>query len=373
MEELSIPQNAFTTTDTVNLAGFSIIAEPEILVVGCGGAGNNCINRLQSLKIKGAQTIAINTDRQHLEITDADKKILIGTQITNGMGVGGDPRLAMKCVDASRPVLEEVLGDAELVFVIAGMGGGTGTGISPLIAEIAKNRGAIVVGIATAPFAMERLRTKVAQVGLIHLKRYANSLIMIENDKLIKLAPKLSMKEAFNIIDNLIAEIIHGITDTITQPSLINLDFADVKAIMGKGGVATMLFGEGTTANPEAIITNSLKHPLLDTNFKGAVGALIHITGGSKMSLSMVQEITAGITCRLDEKANIIMGASVKPELGSQIKVLTIMTGLAPPKILCPVDDEMRSKMRRRAPRPNFGISPSYLDLDNLDSYRDII
>ena len=190
---------------------------------------------------------------------------------------------------------------------------------------------------------------------------------MIDNNRLVSLVPKLPMNKAFAVIDNLIAEIIFGITDTITKPSLINLDFADVKAVMGNGGVATLLFGEGTTANPDGVVKNSLKHPLLNTNYKGAIGALIHITGGSKMSLRTVQEITAGITNNLNPRANIIMGATVKPELGKHVKVLTIMTGLKTPKFLCPIDDDPRDFMRTRAPRSSIGRNISYSDFGALD------
>ena len=247
MQHVNIKDLDYAPLDSKALTNFSFIAEPNILVIGCGGAGNNCVNQLQKFDLQGATTIAINTDRQHLDAIDADKKILIGKNITKGLGAGGDPRVAMKCVDVSRPVLEEVLSDTELVFILAGMGGGTGTGISPLIAEMAANMGAIVVGIATTPFKMERLRTSI---------------------------PKLPMDEAFGVIDSLIAEIIFGITDTINQPSLINLDFADLKSIMCKGDIATMLFGEGTTAQPELVVQNSLEHPLLETNYKGAIGEL---------------------------------------------------------------------------------------------------
>ena len=368
MENLSIPQSIYSPIDSKTIANFSFIAEPTILVIGCGGAGNNCINKLHRLRLQGATTIAINTDRQHLDMIEADKKILIGKSVTGGMGVGGDPRLAMKCVEMSRPVLEDVLNDVELVFVIAGMGGGTGTGVAPLIAEMAREKGSIVVGIATTPFKMERLRTSIAKVGLLHLKRYSNSLIILDNNKLTQIAPKLPMNDAFGIIDNLVAEIIHGITDTITQPSLINLDFADVKSIMCNGGIATMMFGEGTTNDPASIIRNSLKHPLMETNYKGAVGALIHITGGDKLSLQMVQEITTGITYKLDEKANIILGATIKPELGTRVKVLTIMTGLKTPRELCPVDDEVRSDVRDRMPRPYY--SQAMYTSGSFDNFR---
>jgi cell division protein FtsZ len=370
MEQLDIPEPKFAPLNSTNISKFSFIAEPDILAIGCGGAGNNCINRIQSLNLAGATTIAINTDKQHLELIEADKKILIGREITRGLGVGGDPRLAMKCVDVSRHVIEEIIGDAELVFMVAGMGGGTGTGIAPLIAEIAKKHGAIVVGIATTPFKMERLRTKIAKVGLLHLRRYSNSLIILDNNKLVQMVPKLSMDKAFGIIDNLIAEIINGITETITQPSLINLDFADVKAIMSKGDIATLMFGEGTIANADLIIKNSLKHPLLETNCKGAVGALIHITGGSRLSLKMVQEITAGITGMLDERANIIMGASVRPEYGKRVKVLTIMTGLKPPKMLCPIDEEPHDSYRDSLPRPDFSRAMFDDGIGRYDDFR---
>ena len=370
MQHVNIKDLDYAPLDSKALTNFSFIAEPNILVIGCGGAGNNCVNQLQKFDLQGATTIAINTDRQHLDAIDADKKILIGKNITKGLGAGGDPRVAMKCVDVSRPVLEEVLSDTELVFILAGMGGGTGTGISPLIAEMAANMGAIVVGIATTPFKMERLRTSIAKVGLMHLRKYSNSLIILDNNKLSSLVPKLPMDEAFGVIDSLIAEIIFGITDTINQPSLINLDFADLKSIMCKGDIATMLFGEGTTAQPELVVQNSLEHPLLETNYKGAIGALIHITGGERLSLEMVQEITAGITRKLDSKANIIMGASVRPELGKRIKVLTIMTGLAPPKYLCPIDEESSGSLRDRIPRPDFSYAMYGTDIDRFDDFR---
>lgn len=370
MELLNAQSTAFAPVDSSRIAGYSFLAGPSILAIGCGGAGNNCINRIQNLKLQGATTIAINTDRQHLEMIEADKKILIGTQITKGMGVGGDPRVAMRCVDISKPVLDDILRDAELIFLIAGMGGGTGTGVAPLLAEIAKSHGAIVVGIATTPFNMERLRTNIAKVGLLHLRRHANSLIILDNNRLSKLYPNLPITNAFATVDNLIAEIIHGITYTITQPSLINLDFADVKAIMCNGGIATLMFGEGTTNNPDGIIKNSLEHPLLDANCKGAIGALIHITGGDKMTLKDVQEITAGLTYKLDPKANIIMGASVRPEYGKKIKVLSIMTGLKPPKVLGPLDEEIRDEIRDRIPRPDFTRAMYQRDLDRTEKFR---
>jgi cell division protein FtsZ len=370
MDGTNIISSDSALDDSLALSRFSFIAEPHIRVIGCGGAGGNCINRIQSHNISGATTIAINTDKQHLESIDCDQKILIGKNITKGMGVGGDPRLAMRCVEASRPVLEEILHDTEMVFLIAGMGGGTGTGVAPLLAEIAKEQGAIVVGLATKPFKLERLRTQIAKVGMLHLRRYSNSLILIDNNKLLKLAPNLSMNRAFELIDNLIADIIFGITETITHPSLINLDFADLKSIMNKGDVSTMLFGEGTTANPAEVINNSLKHPLLESDYKGAHGALIHITGGNHLTLKMVQEITAGITYKLDTKANIIMGAQIKPELGKRVKVLTIMTGLKPPNYLCPLDEEIRDDIRSKLPRPDYSSAMIQGDINAYNDHR---
>jgi cell division protein FtsZ len=303
---------------------------PKILIMGVGGAGNNCINELSSMKFDSVETIAVNTDRQHLEMIDADRKVLIGTELARGMGVGGDPKFGKECAKASINAIERLLDNVELIFLIAGMGGGTGTGATPVIADIARAKGIIVIGIATTPFHFECGRRRKARAGLRTLSSSAHSLLIIENNKLLNLFPELPVDQAFKQIDNLIAEVVSGLTETMTKPSLINLDFADIKTIMKSGKLALMFYGESTTLDPNEIVKNTLNNPLLNIDYKGANSALIHITGGEKLSLELTTEITRNITNKLKPKANVILGARIKPDFDNKVKLLTIMTGIQP-------------------------------------------
>ncbi len=310
--------------------------EPKILVIGCGGAGNNSINRLHRIGVHGAETIAINTDKQHIDIVDADKKVLIGKNITKGLGAGGHPEIGEDAADQARDVIEELIYDADLVFVAAGMGGGTGTGSAPIIAEIAKNAGAIVVGIATTPFEVERARQIKARAGLEKFRKRSDSVIVLDNNRLLEFVPNLPIDQAFSVMDQLISEVIKGITETITRPSLINLDFADVKSIMLEGRTAMMLYGEGTDQDPEQVVIEALNNPLLDVDYTGATGALIHITGGSNLALRTVNKIAEGITYELDTSANIILGARTDSEFDDRLRLMAIMTGVHSPNVLSP-------------------------------------
>ncbi len=310
--------------------------DPEILIVGCGGAGNNSINRLHKIGVHGAETIAVNTDKQHLDIIEADKKILIGKNITKGLGAGGNPELGEDAAEQARDVLEEVLGEADLVFVAAGMGGGTGTGSAPIIAEIAKSSGAIVVGIATTPFEVERARQIKSRSGLENFRKRADSVIVLDNNRLLEFVPNLPIDQAFSVMDQLISEVIKGITETITKPSLINLDFADVKSIMCEGGTAMMLYGEGMDQEPEQVVIDALNNPLLDVDYTGATGALIHITGGSKLALRTVNKVAESVTYELDSSANIILGARCADEYNDKLRLMVIMTGVHSPNVLSP-------------------------------------
>ncbi|MEE9152179.1 MAG: cell division protein FtsZ [Thermoplasmata archaeon] len=310
--------------------------EPRILVIGCGGAGNNTINRLHKIGVYGAETIAINTDKQHLDIIEAGKKVLIGKNITKGLGAGGHPEIGEDATNQAREVLEEILCEADLVFVAAGMGGGTGTGSAPIIAEIAKSVGAIVVGIATTPFEVERARQIKARYGLDKFRKRADSVIVLDNNRLLEFVPNLPIDQAFSVMDQLISEIIKGITETITKPSLINLDFADVKSIMCEGGTAMMLYGEGMDQEPEQVVIDALNNPLLDVDYTGATGALIHITGGQNLALRTVNKIAEGVTYELDASANIILGARTDPEFNDRIRIMAIMTGVHSPNVLSP-------------------------------------
>lgn len=309
---------------------------PKIMVIGVGGAGNNSITRLYRLGIKGATTVAVNTDNLHLQITEADKKILIGKSLTHGLGAGGFPTIGEQCAELARETLRNVMDDYNLIFVTAGMGGGTGTGSTPVIAEIAKKLGAIVIGVVSTPFAFERARNMKAEEGIEKLRKVTDSVIVLDNNRLLSYVPDLPVEQALSVMDQIISEFVKGITETITQPSLINLDYADVKTIMTNGGVSMMLYGESKNQDPDKVVNDALNHPLLDVDYKGANGALVHITGGPTLSLKSAHKIADDLTKELDSNANVILGARIDPDFGEKIKVMAIMTGVRSPNIVGP-------------------------------------
>lgn len=307
----------------------------RIAVVGTGGAGCNSITRLTDLGgVKGAKTIVANTDMQHLKSARAADKILMGYSLTEGLGAGGYPEIGRDAAEASRKELKEMLKNAHLVFLTCGLGGGTGTGSIPVIADIAKKEGAIVVATVTTPFDLEKSRIEKAEEGLLELKQKTDTVIVIDNNKLTEYYPNLPLNQAFSKADELIAGMIKGITETITVPSLMNLDFADVKTIMNQGGVAMIGVGESSSSRVNEAVSNALKHPLLDVNYEGATGALIHVTGGPDMTLSQVTEAGELISDALDSSAQIIWGARVDPALEDKIQVMTIVTGVQSPNII---------------------------------------
>ena len=309
------------------LAGFGV-PNPRILICGCGGSGNNTMNRIVHLGVEGATTVAINTDKQHLDHTRAMQKLLVGRHITRGLGAGGNPEMGRRCAEAGRDVIGKIVQGADLVFITAGLGGGTGTGIAPVVAEEAKRNGALVVGIVTTPFQVERRqRMKRALEGLANLRNQADAVLVLDNNRLLHYVPNLPLDEAFSIMDQLIAEIVKGIVETITLPSLINLDFADVRTIMKNGGVTMMLYGE-SDRGPEEVVHESLNHPLLDISIDGATGALIHVTGGAHMTLEQANQVCELMTNRLSSEAHVIFGARQAPEFGDTIKVMAIITGV---------------------------------------------
>ena len=303
--------------------------DPRILVCGCGGSGNNTMNRITHIGVEGAITVAINTDKQHLDHTRAQQKLLVGRHITRGLGAGGDPITGRRCAEAGRDVITRIVNGADLVFVTAGLGGGTGTGIAPIVAEEAKRSGALVVAIVTTPFSVERrMRMQRALEGLDLLRKAADAVLVLDNNRLLHYVPNLPLDEAFSIMDQLIAEIVKGIVETITLPSLINLDFADVRAIMKNGGVTMMLYGE-SEQGPEDVVHEALNHPLLDIEIDGATGALIHVTGGPYMTLEQANQVCDLMTARLSPDSNVIFGARQDPAFGDTIKVMSIITGVA--------------------------------------------
>ncbi|MGC8851366.1 MAG: cell division protein FtsZ [Candidatus Micrarchaeia archaeon] len=309
---------------------------PKIMVVGAGGAGCNSINRLARAGIKGAELVAVNTDRLHLTtISESVKKVLIGASITRGLGAGGYPEVGMKCADASRDALEKILENADLVFLTAGMGGGTGTGAAPVIGEIARKQGAIVISIVTYPFALERARLEKADQGLEALKPNSDTIIVIDNNRLVQIVPNLPIDQAFNVADEIIARAVRGITETIMTPSLVNLDFADVRAVMTNGGVSMIAVGEAKGPDrAKEVVKNTLNHALLDVDFTGATGVLLHITGGPDMTLGECNQIGEALTESVDPNATVIWGARVDPNFEGKIEAIAIFTGIRSPYVL---------------------------------------
>ncbi len=317
----------------------------RIEVIGVGGAGNNTITRLTEKGIEGAVTIAVNTDAKHLSITKAHKKILIGKELTKGLGAGGYPEIGRKAAEESKAELKKILEGVDMVFITAGEGGGTGTGAAPVIAKLAKEQGAIVIGVVTLPFKIEGARIAKAEEGLMKLRQACDTVIVIENQKLLKLAGDLPLKEAFGVADDLIATMIKGISETISQPSLVNLDYADVKAVMQTGGVATIGVGESSTENrAQEAVMKALNHPLLEIDYTGAKGALIQVIGGENMKLEEINEICETVVKHLDPEAQVIWGARVDPKLGNKIQVITIITGVKSPYILGPLKKSEMAK-----------------------------
>ena len=317
----------------------------NIKVVGIGGAGSNMVNWLYNKGIKGATVYAVNTDQQHLNIVDADFKLLIGRNITRGLGCGGYPQKGSEAAQESINELKEIFRGSDMAFVCAGMGGGTGTGAAPVIAKIAKDSGAIVIGTVTMPFKIERARIDKAEYGLAELRKVCDTVVVIDNNRLVQLAGNLPIQQAFAVANELIATMIRGIVETIAVPSLVNLDFADVRAIMSNGGVAAIGVGSSDTAN-RAIeaVQGALSNPLLEIDYSGATGALIHVEGGPDMTLEEVEQIGNIVTENLDPDANVIWGARVSEEMRGKLTVMTIITGVKSPWLLGRIDSKRSSK-----------------------------
>ena len=311
--------------------------EAKISVVGIGGMGSNAINRLAAIGIEGATTIALNTDIKHLKTVKSDKRILIGGQLTRGLGAGGFPDVGKQAAEETISNIKKEMGDVDMLFLVAGMGGGTGTGAAPTIAEAAKAKGAIVIGVTTMPFKIEGSRMEKAEYGLNKLRQMCDTVIVIENDKLNQIAGNLPLEQAFAVGDELIVTMIKGITETISTPSLVNLDYADVKAIMKCGGVAMIGIAESTSkSRAEEAVKEAMKHPLLDVDYSTATGALIHITGGHDMRLDEITTIGTYVQNSLDPSAQTIWGARVEDNMEGKIRVITIITGVNSPYVLGP-------------------------------------
>ncbi|MFH1439984.1 MAG: cell division protein FtsZ [Candidatus Woesearchaeota archaeon] len=311
------------------------VGQANIKVIGCGGAGNNMVNWLYKKGIKGAEIIACNTDKQHLDVTESDKKFLIGKDATKGLGCGGFPQKGAEAAQESISEIKDSVKGSDMVFVCAGMGGGTGTGSAPIVAGVSRDTGAIVIGTVTMPFKIERARVDKAEFGLAQLREVSDTVIVIDNNRLVQIAGNLPIQQAFAVANELIATMIKGIVETIAVPSLVNLDFADVKTIMTNGGVAAIGVGASDTNNRvEEAVNGALSNPLLDINYEGATGALIHVHGGPDLTLEEINRVGELVTDSMDDDANCIWGARVSDDMKGKLTVMTIMTGVKSPWIL---------------------------------------
>ena len=301
----------------------------RIMVLGVGGAGNNTVNRLMETGNITAECVALNTDMQHLRVTHAKMKLLIGEKLTSGLGSGGDPEVGKAAIEESTEQVSKILEGVDIAFVTAGMGGGTGTGAAPVVAKLAREKGAIVVGVVTMPFKIEKGRIAYAIKGLTEIRRECDTVIVIDNNKLMRLVPQLPINEAFKVGDGVLANMISGITETISLPSLINLDFADFRTIMRKGGVAVAGVGQSDAPNrAEEAVQKALRMPLLDVDYAGAKGALIHVAGDDQMTIDEANRVGEIVTQMMSEDALVIWGARINPALGGAMKVTLVMTGV---------------------------------------------
>ena len=342
-----------------------------IKVVGVGGGGTNAVNRMVDAGLAGVEFIAVNTDAQALMMTDADVKIQVGAQVTRGLGAGADPEIGFAAAQESRDELKEALKGADMVFVTAGEGGGTGTGGAPVVAELGQEIGALTVGVVTRPFAFEgRKRGDQAERGIDQLRDRVDTLIVIENDRLLQVVERqTSVVEAFGMADDILRQGVQGITDLITEPGLVNLDFADVRTIMRDAGSALMGIGRASGENRAAeAARTAVSSPLLEASIEGATGILLNITGGPEIGLFEVNEAAEVVTGAADQNANVIFGAVIDDSLGDEVQITVIATGFG---------GQGRRRRRREAEREppipasapateGFDVSQDVLDVPSF-------
>lgn len=317
-----------------------------IKVVGCGGAGTNTISRCFNGNITDVDLIALNTDAQHLLQTTAPHKVLIGRHLTKGLGAGSVPKIGEEAAKESEQDVRESMGHADMVFVTCGLGGGTGTGSAPVIAQIAKESGALTIGVVTLPFSVEGLiRMENAEAGLKRLRNVCDTVIVIPNDKLLDVVPNLSLNAAFKVADEVLMRSIKGITEMITKPGLVNLDFADLKTVMKRGGVAMIGLGEAEGDNKAVnAVVEALNSPLLEVDISEASGALVNVTGGEDMTISEAERVVEEIYSRVDPNARIIWGTTVDPSLKKNLRAMLVITGVKSKQILGPAHRKMENR-----------------------------
>jgi cell division protein FtsZ len=338
----------------------------SIKVVGCGGGGSNAVNRMVEAKLKGVDFIAVNTDRQALSASKADVTLQIGEKLTKGLGAGAVPDIGKRAAEESREEIAQLLKGADLVFVTAGMGGGTGTGAAPIIADIARELNCLTIGVVTKPFQFEgKQRMRNAEAGINELKQYVDTLVVIPNDRLLQVVSKgTSMLEAFRVADDVLRQGIQGISDLIALPATINLDFADVKTIMESGGMAHIGIGSGKGENRMVQAAKSaIASPLLETKIDGARAVLINITGGEDMPILDINEAARLIQEQADSEANIIFGAGVDNTLKDEVRITVIATGFE--KTAFPTRDARKKSAVRSASLPYGTATANYNPYEN--------
>jgi cell division protein FtsZ len=313
----------------------------NIKIIGCGGGGSNTINRLAEAGITGADLYAANTDAQHLLMTRAPHKILLGKRVTRGLGAGALPQVGEEAAREAEDEIKAALGESDVVFVTCGLGGGTGTGSAPYIAQIAKEHGALTIAICTYPFRAEGIvRAENAEWGLDRLRNVADTVIVIPNDKLLEIVPKLSLNAAFKVADEVLMRAIKGITEIVTKPGLVNLDFNDIKTVMKSGGVAMIGLGESDDDDRALTAVNeAINSPLIEFDISEATAALVNVTGGPNMSVMEAEQVAEVIQSKINSNARIIWGAAVDETLGETIRVMVVITGVKSKHIFGPSKD----------------------------------
>ncbi|WP_436907369.1 cell division protein FtsZ [Halosimplex marinum] len=310
--------------------------ETKITVVGCGGAGGNTVTRMMEEGIHGAKLVAANTDAQHLaDEVKADTKILIGRKRTGGRGAGSVPKIGEEAAQENIEDIQQSIDGSDMVFVTAGLGGGTGTGSAPVVAQAAQDQGALTISIVTIPFTAEGERRRAnADAGLERLRAVSDTVIVVPNDRLLDYAPSMPLQDAFKICDRVLMRSVKGMTELITKPGLVNVDFADVRTIMENGGVAMIGLGESDSENKaQDSIRSALRSPLLDVEFDGANSALVNVVGGPDMSIEEAEGVVEEIYDRIDPDARIIWGASVNQQFEGKMETMIVVTGVESPQI----------------------------------------
>ncbi len=329
-EELrEIPQKV--SPEDSALKDFVEKVKARIVIMGIGGAGSNTITRLNAIGVDSVETVAVNTDAQHLLTTIADRKILLGKELCGGNGSGGDPQIGEEAAKESIDELEQYLKGADILFLMAGLGGGTGTGASPIIAEVGKKVGAVVVSIVTLPFSAEGNKKKeIAMKGLAKLAESSDTIVVVNNDRILDIAKELPLHQAFFISDEIVARAVKGIVELVMKPGLINVDLADLRNVLENGGPAVLSFGESDGEN-RAIeaVEDALGNPLLEADISGGKAAIVNITSGPDFSLEEMEQIVETIVGSLDATANVIWGARIDESLKGVVQVLLVVTGIA--------------------------------------------